>query len=202
MVRADAEPLDGGNLDRQRGTLQEVDRDPLAVLELRTLSLRGLGLHDVGDVAAGDDHAVVTESRDLQVPVPVDAVVVAVTQSLGDERLAGLDDPCVLGQHAGLAPARVHVEQPLPDELVGAAACAVARRGARVLEEEVDDLSGLVAHGAGDKQPQRAQAWVTDDAVWYRPPRSDAYRPFTDEDARELAAAFEHHGRAALVPQR
>lgn len=52
-----------------------------------------------------------------------------------------------------------------------------------------------------DKQPLRAQAWVTDDSVWYRPPRSDAYRRFTDEDARELATEFDHHGRASLLPR-
>jgi fatty-acyl-CoA synthase len=50
-----------------------------------------------------------------------------------------------------------------------------------------------------DKKPLRAAAWHTDDPVWWRPPREDAYRLLSDADREELGAAFAAHGRAALL---
>jgi fatty-acyl-CoA synthase len=50
-----------------------------------------------------------------------------------------------------------------------------------------------------DKKPLRAAAWNTDDPVWWRPPREDAYRPLTDADRDRLGAAFAEHGREALL---
>jgi fatty-acyl-CoA synthase len=47
----------------------------------------------------------------------------------------------------------------------------------------------------------RAEAWVTADPVYWRGGRGDtAYRAMTDADRTALHAHFEHHGRAALVP--
>lgn len=47
----------------------------------------------------------------------------------------------------------------------------------------------------------RADAWVTDDAVFWRAARGDtAYRKMTDADRSALHAEFADHGRAALVP--
>jgi fatty-acyl-CoA synthase len=52
-----------------------------------------------------------------------------------------------------------------------------------------------------DKAPLRAQAWATDDAVWWRPDRRDGrYRPMTASDRATLRRAFADSGRAALVP--
>jgi fatty-acyl-CoA synthase len=51
------------------------------------------------------------------------------------------------------------------------------------------------------KLPLRAEAWATDDPVWWRPARAEPYRRFTADDAAALAAAFAAHGRAHLVPR-
>ena len=51
------------------------------------------------------------------------------------------------------------------------------------------------------KTEMRAQAWVTDDPVYWRGGRGEtAYRAMTDADRAALHAEFEAHGRAALVP--
>jgi fatty-acyl-CoA synthase len=41
-----------------------------------------------------------------------------------------------------------------------------------------------------DKKPLRADRWETTDAVWWRPPRDDAYRLLTDADVDALRAEF------------
>jgi fatty-acyl-CoA synthase len=41
-----------------------------------------------------------------------------------------------------------------------------------------------------DKKPLKAQRWDTTDAIWWRPERSDRYRPFTADDASALHAEF------------
>lgn len=47
----------------------------------------------------------------------------------------------------------------------------------------------------------RAQAWVTSDDVWWRANRGDTdYRMMTDADRVAIAADFDAHGRANLVP--
>jgi fatty-acyl-CoA synthase len=51
-----------------------------------------------------------------------------------------------------------------------------------------------------DKKPLRTQAWVTDDEVWWRPPRTDAYQPFDAEAAGALADEFARHQRVELLP--
>src|SRR3954451_17290871 len=52
-------------------------------------------------------------------------------------------------------------------------------------------------------EPQlRAEAWIGDDPVWWRPGRDDAYHRLTEADAAELQAAFEQAGGAAAAPSR
>jgi fatty-acyl-CoA synthase len=47
----------------------------------------------------------------------------------------------------------------------------------------------------------RAQAWVTDDDVWWRAGRGDTdYRLMTDADRDALAEEFAAHGRTNLWP--
>ncbi len=51
------------------------------------------------------------------------------------------------------------------------------------------------------KTGMRAEAWVTDDQVFWRAGRGDtSYQVMTDADRAALHADFENHGRAALVP--
>ncbi|MGQ0824763.1 MAG: AMP-binding protein [Actinomycetota bacterium] len=52
-----------------------------------------------------------------------------------------------------------------------------------------------------DKKPLRAPAWITDDVVWWRPPRADSYRRLRADDVTALAAQFAAHGRADFVPR-
>jgi fatty-acyl-CoA synthase len=51
-----------------------------------------------------------------------------------------------------------------------------------------------------DKKPLRAEAWSTDDEVWWTPTRDEGYLRLTDDDRRELGAQFTAHGRDALRP--
>jgi fatty-acyl-CoA synthase len=47
----------------------------------------------------------------------------------------------------------------------------------------------------------RREAWMCDDHVWWRPSsRDEVFRRLTADDAQELQAAFEKHGRAHYAP--
>ncbi len=59
----------------------------------------------------------------------------------------------------------------------------------------------LTANNKLNKQPLRVAAWNTTDPVWWQPERGDPYRRFTLDDARELEAEFDHHGRTQLLPR-
>jgi fatty-acyl-CoA synthase len=50
-----------------------------------------------------------------------------------------------------------------------------------------------------DKQPLRAAGWRTDDPVWFRPARGDAYRLLTADDAARLDRELAANGRGALL---
>ncbi len=58
----------------------------------------------------------------------------------------------------------------------------------------------LTAAGKIDKVSLRAQASVTDDAVWWRPEKDGELRPLTAADAAELERRFEAGHRSHLVP--
>jgi fatty-acyl-CoA synthase len=51
-----------------------------------------------------------------------------------------------------------------------------------------------------DKQPLRAEGWRTTDPLWHRPPRTDAFVPFTADDRAALEADLTRNGRANLLP--
>lgn len=59
----------------------------------------------------------------------------------------------------------------------------------------------VVGHGKIDKKPLRREAWLTGDPIWWRPPRSHVFVPFTDADRDELRLQFDRHGRADAHPQ-
>jgi fatty-acyl-CoA synthase len=50
-----------------------------------------------------------------------------------------------------------------------------------------------------DKKPLKAQRWDTTDAIWWRPERSDRYRPFTADDAAALRAEFATNERLNIL---
>jgi fatty-acyl-CoA synthase len=50
------------------------------------------------------------------------------------------------------------------------------------------------------KAQLRQEAWLVDDAIWWRPGRTDTYVPFTFEDATGLERAFDAAGRRAVLP--
>jgi fatty-acyl-CoA synthase len=57
----------------------------------------------------------------------------------------------------------------------------------------------VTATGKVDRQPLRAERWSTTDPVWWRPDRSTAYRPLTDEDVAGLHRAFAAAGREGML---
>jgi len=59
----------------------------------------------------------------------------------------------------------------------------------------VTDSIPLTANNKVDKQPLRRQAWECADAVWWRPDRRIAYRPFTPADRAALDAELADHRR-------
>jgi fatty-acyl-CoA synthase len=50
-----------------------------------------------------------------------------------------------------------------------------------------------------DKRPLRAERWETTDRLYWRPPRTETYEPFTATDADALRAEFEANDRANLL---
>lgn len=50
------------------------------------------------------------------------------------------------------------------------------------------------------KHTLRAEAWRTEDSVWWQPARGRPYVRFSADDAAELASQFESHGRSNLHP--
>jgi fatty-acyl-CoA synthase len=69
----------------------------------------------------------------------------------------------------------------------------------------VTDRIPLTGSGKVDKRPLRRDYWKTSDAVWWRPFASQAgagplaYRRMSDDDISALDAAFDEHGRRALL---
>jgi fatty-acyl-CoA synthase len=66
----------------------------------------------------------------------------------------------------------------------------------------ISDSLPQTATGKVTKVGLRAQAWVCDDQVWWRPPPSAAteYRLLTEDDRAALAAGLAAHGRQPIVP--
>ncbi len=63
----------------------------------------------------------------------------------------------------------------------------------------------LTATGKVDRKPLRAEGWLADDPIWWRPAGAAAdapYRPFTTDDAEALRQAFTDAGRAAVLEAR
>ena len=52
------------------------------------------------------------------------------------------------------------------------------------------------------KAQLRQEAWLVDDPIWFRPDRSDEFRPFEAADAEALERAFAAAGRGAIAPAR
>jgi fatty-acyl-CoA synthase len=50
-----------------------------------------------------------------------------------------------------------------------------------------------------NKQPLRAAAWRTSDAVWWRRDREGGYEPLTPEDTDGLDRELDRNGRGALL---
>jgi fatty-acyl-CoA synthase len=59
----------------------------------------------------------------------------------------------------------------------------------------------IVGNGKLDKKSLRREAWLCEDPVWWRPPRSDDYVPFTLADRDRLRDEFVAHHRLAAYPQ-
>lgn len=70
-----------------------------------------------------------------------------------------------------------------------------APRFVRLVEQMPLTASHKVAKAA-----LAAEQWQTTDPVLWRPDRHAPYRPLTDADRSDLAAAFTAHGRQALLP--
>jgi fatty-acyl-CoA synthase len=64
----------------------------------------------------------------------------------------------------------------------------------------ITDVLPVVGNGKVDKKPLRRQAWLCDDVVWWRPPRSATYAPMTDTDRESLRAQFLSHHRIDAYP--
>ncbi len=64
----------------------------------------------------------------------------------------------------------------------------------------VTDAIPVVGHGKIDKKPLRREAWLCDDPVWWRPPRTDSYVRMTDADRATLHDQFVSHGRIQAHP--
>ncbi|MEY2570098.1 MAG: steroid-22-oyl-CoA synthetase, partial [Acidimicrobiaceae bacterium] len=61
------------------------------------------------------------------------------------------------------------------------------------------DALPVTATNKLNKAPLRAVRWRTDDPLWHRPARTDAYVPFTTADADALEATFAINGRSNLL---
>src|SRR5262249_31531638 len=126
----------------------------------------------------------------------------------------------IIGRHSGIAGVAVYG---VPDPITGDQVMAAVELRAGVTFDADDFASFLASQrdlgtkwaprfvrvvgalpttGANkiDKKPLRAEAWNTNDEVWWKPAREDGYRRLTDRDRRELDAQFEAHGRDALRP--
>src|SRR6185503_12037196 len=57
----------------------------------------------------------------------------------------------------------------------------------------------VTATGKVDRKPLRAERWSTDDLVWWRPARGDAYRRLTDDDVAAIQEAFREAGREGIL---
>jgi fatty-acyl-CoA synthase len=125
----------------------------------------------------------------------------------------------ILGRFAGVASAVVYG---IPDPRTGDQVMAALELDAglmfdaaafdRFLAEQPDlgtkwaprfvrivDAIPVTATGKVDRKPLRSDRWTTDDAVWWRPERSDPYRRFTDADDTELRHAFIEAGREGIL---
>jgi fatty-acyl-CoA synthase len=58
----------------------------------------------------------------------------------------------------------------------------------------------VLGNGKIDKRPLRRDAWLCDDAVWWRPPRSTAYVQMSDADRDALREQFRAHDRMGSYP--
>ena len=58
----------------------------------------------------------------------------------------------------------------------------------------------VLGNGKIDKKPLRRDAWLCDDAVWWRPSRSSGYVPMTDADRDALRDEFSAHDRIDAYP--
>ena len=69
----------------------------------------------------------------------------------------------------------------------------------RVPRVRIVDALPVGATNKLDKRPLRAECWETTDQLFWRPPRHEAYEPFTPADADTLRAEFQANGRANLL---
>jgi fatty-acyl-CoA synthase len=58
----------------------------------------------------------------------------------------------------------------------------------------------VLGNGKIDKKPLRRDAWLSDDPVWWRPPRSTGYVPMTNADRDALREEFSAHDRIDAYP--
>lgn len=58
----------------------------------------------------------------------------------------------------------------------------------------------IIGNSKVNKRALRRQAWLCDDAVWWRPPRTDAYTLMTEADRENLRREFLSHGRISAYP--
>jgi fatty-acyl-CoA synthase len=58
----------------------------------------------------------------------------------------------------------------------------------------------VLGNGKIDKRPLRRDAWLCDDAVWWRQSRSSAYAPMTSADREGLREQFLTHDRMGAFP--
>jgi fatty-acyl-CoA synthase len=59
----------------------------------------------------------------------------------------------------------------------------------------------VVGNGKIDKKPLQREAWLCQDDIWWRPPRSEGYRLMTPQDRAELHEEFVTHDRVHAYPQ-
>ena len=114
----------------------------------------------------------------------------------------GVPDP-VTGDQVMAA---VEVPDPMAFDPAGLAAFLTGQPdlGTKWLPRFVRVLAALPVTGAGkvDKAPLRAEAWITDDPVWWRPPDETGFRRLSPADVAALSARFEAAGRAEHAPGR
>jgi fatty-acyl-CoA synthase len=58
----------------------------------------------------------------------------------------------------------------------------------------------VVGNSKVNKRLLRHEAWLCDDPVWWRPPRTDHFVPMTDDDREKLRLDFDSHGRMGAYP--